>query len=358
MDHDILLDKLKHYGIRGIPYNLLKTYLKGRTQFTSVDSVNSQQTETIFGVPQGSVLGPLLFLIYINDLKQSITFSKVHHFADDTNILYCSKSLKDINRKINYDLARLVKWLRSNKISLNVSKTEIVLFRSPNKQITKKMNFRLSGQKIKISKSTKYLGVILDENLNFKQHLTNLKNKLNRENGILAKLRHFIQKDVLRTVYFAIFDSHLRYASQVWGLNNKTILSSLQNCQNKAIRIISFKNFREPFKPLYQDSKILNLDNVLFLNNCLLVYDFINKKLPDIFDSKFKLLRNQHAHNTRGSKQYLLDLPNSNTTFYGSNSILSKCVKNWNNVIRKFKFEVLPQRHRFISLLKNQLLEE
>ena len=123
---------------------------------------------------QGSVLGPLLFLIYINDLNKAVSSSKINHFADDTNLLYASKSLKDINKTINFELKNIVHWLRANKIALNTTKTEIILFRSKSIQITKKMNFHLNGQKIQIGTQTKYLGIILDENLNFKSHLYNL----------------------------------------------------------------------------------------------------------------------------------------------------------------------------------------
>ena len=119
--------------------------------------------------PKGSILGPLPFLIYINDLSKAIIFSSVHHFADDTNILYASSSLKDINKKINHDLSNLVQWLRADKISLNLSKTEIVIFKSQSEQITKHLNVRLNGQKIIFKNHTKYLGIIIDEHLTFKE---------------------------------------------------------------------------------------------------------------------------------------------------------------------------------------------
>ena len=122
-------------------------------------------------MPQGSILGPLLFLIYINDLSKAIIFSSVHHFADDINILYLSSSLKDINKKSNHDLSNLVPWLRANKILLNISKTEIVIFKSHSKQITKHRNFRLSGQKIIPTNHTKYLGITIDEHLTFKEYM-------------------------------------------------------------------------------------------------------------------------------------------------------------------------------------------
>ena len=125
-------------------------------------------------------------------------------------MLYTSKSLRDINRKV-------FEWLRANKISLNTGTTELVLFRSKNKNITQNINFRISGQKINILCKTKYLGIILDEHLTFKYHLENLNLKLNRAYCLLSKIRYYIKFPLLRTLYYALFDSHLRYCCQIWG---------------------------------------------------------------------------------------------------------------------------------------------
>ena len=143
-------------------------------------------------------------------------------FSHYTNLLYASSSLKDINKKINFDLSNLVQWLWANKIALNVNKTDIVIFQSPRKQITKKRNFRLSGHKIRQKTCTKYLGVLIDEHLLFKDR-NFLKQKLNRTNGILAKLRHHLPSDILKTVYYSLFETHLRYACHVWGQSNSDI---------------------------------------------------------------------------------------------------------------------------------------
>ena len=126
---------MNHYGIKGIPYEWFKSYLTNRQQFTTVNNKQSELSSIEFSILQSSILGPLLFLICINDLSKVIICSSVHHFADDTNILYVSSSLKDINKKINHNLSNLVQWLRANKISLNVSETEIVMFKSHSKQI-------------------------------------------------------------------------------------------------------------------------------------------------------------------------------------------------------------------------------
>ena len=157
------------------------------------------------GIPQSSVLGPLLFLIYINDMSRVIQHSEMHHFVDDTNLLiYSSNSMKKINRYINHNLNVIVHWLRANRISLSVDKTKIVIFRPKGKDITKKLNFRISDQQIYISKQVKYLGLMLDESLTWLSHISMLKAKLRRANGLLAKLRHYTSSKLLTTIYIML----------------------------------------------------------------------------------------------------------------------------------------------------------
>ena len=211
MDHQILISKLEHYGIRDIPLNWFKSYLTKRRQILKINNAQSETLFNEYGVPQGSVLGQLLFLIYINDLHND-----TNYFVDDANLLYSSKPLKNINKRINFDLNNIVHWLRANKISLNTSKTEIILFRTKKKiDIKEHMNFRISGQKINIVKEAKYLGLKLDQHLTFKQHMDTIKLKLNRANSLLAKIRYHVDSKLLKTIYSAIFESHLQYACQI-----------------------------------------------------------------------------------------------------------------------------------------------
>ena len=142
VNHEILLSKLEYYGVRGTLLDLFKNYMKKRTQFTSINNSVSETLNVKSGVPQGSILGPLLFLIYINDMHLVTEHADMHHFADDTSLLYGHLSIKKVNKIINLEIKKILHCLRANKISLNSSKTEIIIFKSKKKKITKNLNFQ------------------------------------------------------------------------------------------------------------------------------------------------------------------------------------------------------------------------
>ena len=252
VDHEILLAKLNHYGIRGISNSWFKSYLSFRSQYVSISGFESSVKFIKYGVPQGSVLGPLLFLIYINDLHKAINYCMVHHFADDTNLLLFDKSLKSLKKKINIDLKLLCQWLAANKISLNSSKTEYILFRRKLKPINYELKIKINGKKLYPSTSIKYLGVFLDENLSWEIHVNSISLKLRRANGALSKIRHYVSSNVLNTVYYALFHSHMSYACQIWGQNRGSITNRIFILQKSAVRIMSFASCRTHSDPLFQ----------------------------------------------------------------------------------------------------------
>jgi len=216
VDHDILLHKLNHYGVRGVENNWFKSYLYERRQFVCINGVKSEEVVMHYGVPQGSVLGPLLFLIYINDLNKALKYCKTIHFADDTSLLLKNQSLKKMKKYLNLDLSNLSNWLNANKISLNASKTELLIFRHPNKKMNYNLKVKLNGKLLRPSNYVKYLGMYIDSNLNWNHNTKVLATKLSRSLGMLSKIRHYVSRETLRSLYFAVFSSHLSYGSIIW----------------------------------------------------------------------------------------------------------------------------------------------
>ena len=345
VDHNILLQKLEHYGIRGLANNWFKSYLSNRKQYVSVNGYHSKTDVMKFGVPQGSVLGPLLFLIYINDLRNAIHNSIVHHFADDTNLLYVNKSLKVIQNKINKDLKSLVTWLRANKISLNASKTEMLIFRDPRKKINFDLKIKIDGKKITPSRSVKYLGIFIDCHLNWHTHRAQLSTKLSRAVGMLSKIRYYVNKETLHMIYYGIFSSILTYGSQIWGQQN-VITKKLQILQNKALRIIHFQPPRTTATPLFKISNILKLNDHIDLQNFLFTHDSLKNNLPASLRGKMEFL--VHPHETRNLDYLQLYRPRTNTILYGSKSINARSIDIWNSINRNYHPNKLHEKSRAV----------
>ena len=186
--HYILLAKLKHYNIGVIANKWFRSYLPNRKQYVSINGHESSLASVLYGVPQGSVLGPLLFLIYINDLNQAIKLCKVHHFADDTILLHFNISVVKLNKLANQDMKNLTVWLNPNKI-LNVEKTELVIFEHQRKKFDTEIKIKLNAKRLYRSQSVRYLGIKIDQNLNWKDHINDIAVKLNRANSLLFKIR-------------------------------------------------------------------------------------------------------------------------------------------------------------------------
>ena len=194
VDHDILLRKFKYYGIRGVVNDWFSSYLKDRSQTTLVGNCISDKEETLCGVPQGFVIGPLIFLIYINDICNSSKVVNFFLFADDTNLLYANKSLKTLESVVNFGLREVCKWLNANKLTLNIKKSNFVIFQPLQTPMTYQSTIKLfdnNSKKYILLESKdyiKYLGILIDCNLSWKQHINYIALKISKTVGIIAKL--------------------------------------------------------------------------------------------------------------------------------------------------------------------------
>ena len=336
VDHAILLSKLHHYGVRGLSNQWFRSYLSNRQQYVYVSGCDSSKRPVSHGVPQGSVLGPLLFLIYINDLHYAIQNSKTNLFADDTCLLSSDSNLQDLETKINSDLIKLSSWLRANKISLNVMKTEVLLFRSKIKTVSYQMKLKLDDQILKFSSKVKYLGILLDEFLTWNFQFDALANKLSRANGILAKLRHFVPGTLLKTLYYALFHSHISYANIVWG-QALTQNSRIGKLQKKCVRILTFSDFNAETFQLFIDTGIPTLPQSVFKCNIKLVHQTINKLSPQALQESFAFKVLSHQHQTRNRNLKLLERAKAKTLTYGLKSVKYQSLLNWNQLLLNFK---------------------
>ena len=188
-------------------------------------------------VPQGSVLGPLLFLIYINDLCQLSTYFEFILFADDTNAFASGSNLQQLSLNVNAELTLVSDWFASNKLSLNLGKTNFILFHS-RKKVMYEFSLSFNGHPIIRVSSCKFLGVIIDDRLTWLPHISNIKNKISKNIGILSRIRHFINIKTALMLYYSLIYPYLTYCNIVWASNYRSRLEALMKTQKRAIRIV------------------------------------------------------------------------------------------------------------------------
>ena len=277
VNHDILCEKLAYYGFRGNCQLLIRSFLSNRQQFVSINGFDSSKLDIKCGVPQGSTLGPLLFLLYINDLQFALKDSIASHFADDTCILYASNKSKSIETVLNCDLKLASDWLNANRISLNIDKSKLLIFKSKQRKFNKdSISIKLGGVKLIPTDNVKYLGLHLDQNLSWDIQTNQLSKKLSKANVILAKLRHFALKETLISVYYSIFHSHVQYGCPVWSLTKKENLDTITILQKKCMRIINFVPFNSHTNNMFLDNKRLKFDDLIKVEQLKPIFDFKN----------------------------------------------------------------------------------
>uniref|UniRef100_A0A672GN57 Reverse transcriptase domain-containing protein n=1 Tax=Salarias fasciatus TaxID=181472 RepID=A0A672GN57_SALFA len=187
LDHDILLYKLYKYGIRGVAHKWVKSYLKDRKQFVQINDIKSKNGNVTCGVPQGSVLGPVLFLLYINDIDTASSLLKCILFADDTTLYYAGDNINEVLEIVEKEFQNVIKWFNTNKLSLNISKTKYMIFSYRRTDVDTTLT--VEGIEIERTNEIKFLGVLLDEQLTWKSHIEYVKTKISQTIAVLYKLK-------------------------------------------------------------------------------------------------------------------------------------------------------------------------
>ena len=266
VDYEILLQKLYKCGIRGVAYSWFKSYLQGRTQKVFFNGSLSDNTCHIdCGVPQGSILGPLLYLIYVNDCFKCLEHSNAILYADDTTLVFSAKSYDLLYKYMNYDLAKLYDWLCLNKLTLNDDKTKYMIFSNLSRSAYSDNQNRvvlLNGVKIKRVETHKFLGLIVDQNLSWKPHMLEVLSKIRRNLGVVRKIACFLDRDSLFQLYHSLIMSHIRYGIVVWHHSHKDIRKKIQACANKFLRVIFFLRRRDSVRAIMKEKKLLSVNQI------------------------------------------------------------------------------------------------
>ena len=336
VNHIILGKKLYYYGLRGIVNNLIQSYLTNRKQYVSINGYDSEIKDLNCGVPQGSSLGPLLFLIYINDFRLCLKATDSGHFADDTFIMYGSKKLASIESVVNHELKLVSQWLRLNKLSLNTDKTELIFFHSRQHLLNyDDITIKFNNIKLKPVDHVKYLGMYIDKFLSWNFHIKQLSNKLSRAIGILSKLRHYAPINICLQVYYAIFYSHLIYGCNIWGLTSEENIKTLEILQKKCLRILTFSDFNSHTNILFIKFKLLKIREIIKAQQLKLMFEFYNKLLPTDLLNLFRFNTDVHNYLTISASKPLLHIPRIYTVSFGNKSIKYHGPILWNDIVKK-----------------------
>ena len=308
VDHQILLHKLSHYGIRGIALKLFESYLEGRQQAVTINNEKSENKSLVHGVPQGSILGPLLFIIYINDMPNIQKLTKFILYADDANIIITGTNAHEIITKYRELGEVLSKWVACNGLKLNVSKTNYMLF--SNIDIGDLVNYQptINNRPIEQKNVAKFLGVLLDDKLQWTHHIRFLSKKMSRNCGILYKMKGILPQKAMLTLYHSFIQSHLNYCSLIWGMGSKNSIKTLFVGQKKAMRALipGFVNYyynkttEEPpkhTKQTFNDHNILTVYSLILKNIMLFMYKtkYLAWLVPDGIQQLFASSTNQRT---------------------------------------------------------------
>ena len=336
IDHEIILRKLSYFGADQATAKWFQSYLSNRTQRCNVNGNLSTASTVTCGVPQGSILGPLLFLMYINDLSNCLRVAAPRMFADDTSITLSAKTVADLKLAVTSELNNLTCWLRANKLSLNVAKTELMIIGSRQRLNTQceEINISIDDRTIKRVDHIKSLGLTIDAQLSWSKHVDEISKKVSSAIGALKRVRPFIPTDVAVQIYNALILPHFDYCSPVWDGMSGCLSDKLQKLQNRAARVITQSPFDTSSNLLLAMLRWEELSLRRKKQKALIMYKTLNELAPDYLQCLFteRHVNDYNLRNLEGK----LSLPKPNTNYLKRSFCYSgACL--WNNLPQDLK---------------------
>ena len=345
VNHQILLGKLQHYGLYGKSFSLLESYLSDRKQQVEINGTLSDSGVIKHGVPQGSVLGPLLFLLYINDISESSKILKFYLFADDTTVYYADKYNKNTELLLNTELMKVSEWLAANKLSLNVKKSNFLHFHY-GKSKKPIINLKLNGIPVDEKKVTKYLGTFIDNKLDWKTHIEHVRAKMSKGTGMISKIRYYVNEACLLNLFYSFIQAHANYNLLNWSSTHYSFLNPIELKFKTAIRLISFKGKYEHTGPLFTKLNILPFRDLIKYKQGNFLWKVCNGYVKPPLSNIFK---KNNYNNLR------FNIPNPDSTT-AKTHLVYLCTKYWNSLPRVIRnastLNAFNARHK-LHLLSN-----
>ena len=331
VNHSVLLDKMSYYGVQDKELKWFQTYLTDRFQLCTMFNNKSESQQIKCGVPQGSILGPLMFILYVNDMPTCFTKCDVNIYADDTAFYFASNDLSTIKNVLKCELKSVFEWLCANKLSLHIGKTNSLLICSKQKRqhiVNTNLSLDLDGNNIEQVSGLKYLGVIIDENLKYNDYMDALICKLNRSIGVVRRASKYVDQITRVTLYNTLVLPHIDYCSTVWGNSiRKKDLDRLQRIQNSAMRIILECHYRTHIWDMLRTLKWLRVEQRLHYNLCCQMWKIVNDQAPSYLDNINVEARTIHNHNTRAASQSNIYVADGH-----ADSLKVNGIKAWNDL--------------------------
>ena len=311
------------------------SYLSNRGQQVYVNGIlSSNICKVKHGTPQGSILGPLLFIIFINDLPNCLEHSTPLFYADDTNLLISGKDCNDLVKKGNEELENISNWLRSNMLSLNVTKTQAVLFRTPNTRIPTNMSkLFLTGHELTLADSTEFLGVTITKSLSWKKHMISLKSKLRRNTGVCRKIKNQVGPGAMLNLYHSMIAGHVRRDIATWCHGNTSLKNTIENICQRFLKMTLPHANSNNIHDMMAINQIMTVDQILFYEIAIIMFKIHNDIFPECFKSFF--VPTMHQMTTRSRRCFSFDKPRIQLTKQALNY---KGTIIWNNLPNDVKY--------------------